>query len=52
MREVSWLNSTASALEWDQDTYMPPKALAHRAEQLSYLRGRAHRLFTAGPSAA
>ena len=47
MREVSWLNSTASALEWDQDTYMPPKALAHRAEQLSYLRGRAHRLFTA-----
>ena len=47
MQEVSWLSSTSSALEWDQDTYMPPKALAHRAEQLSYLHGRAHRLFTA-----
>ena len=47
MREVCWLNSSSSALEWDQDTYMPPKALAHRAEQLSYLRGRAHRLATA-----
>ena len=47
MREVSWLNSTSCALEWDQDTYMPPKALAHRAEQLACLRGRAHRLFTA-----
>jgi len=47
MREVSWLKSTSCALEWDQDTYMPPQALAFRAEQLAYLRGRAHRLFTA-----
>jgi len=47
MREVTGLKSTSCALEWDQDTYMPPQALAYRAEQLAYLRGRAHRLFAA-----
>ena len=34
-------------LYWDQQTFMPPKALEFRAEQLSYLGGRSHRLFTA-----
>lgn len=48
LREVTLLNSASSALEWDQNTYMPPKALAYRAEQLAYLGGRSHRLFTAG----
>ena len=48
LREVSLLNSTSCALEWDQNTYMPPGALAYRAEQLAYLGGRSHRLFTAG----
>jgi carboxypeptidase Taq len=48
MREVNLLNTTTSILEWDQDTYMPHAASAYRAEQLAYLGGRAHRLFTAG----
>ena len=46
MREVSLLNTISGALEWDQNTYMPPGALAYRAEQLACLGGRSHRLFT------
>jgi carboxypeptidase Taq len=48
LREVTLLNSANSVLVWDQNTYMPPKALAYRAEQLAYLSGRSHRLFTSG----
>src|SRR6202453_615228 len=46
-REVAGYNSTASVLGWDQETYMPPKAGAYRAEQLATLAGLAHRLGTA-----
>jgi len=46
-REISFLSSSASALGWDLETYMPPKALAFRAEQLAYLGSAAHRMFTA-----
>ena len=46
-REVAVFNSTASVLSWDQETYMPPKAGAYRAEQLSQLAGLAHRMGTA-----
>lgn len=45
-REIAILNSTASVLGWDQETYMPDKGLDHRALQLSYLSGRAHALHT------
>src|ERR1041385_3068976 len=46
-REISLLSSTAELLGWDEETYLPPKGLNHRAEQMAYLSGRAHRLFTA-----
>ncbi|MGC3958827.1 MAG: carboxypeptidase M32 [Verrucomicrobiota bacterium] len=46
-REISFLASSASALNWDVETYMPPKALKFRAEQLAYLGSEAHRIFTA-----
>jgi carboxypeptidase Taq len=46
-REIALLSSAGEALSWDEETYMPPKALSHRAEQMAYLSGRAHRLFTA-----
>jgi carboxypeptidase Taq len=46
-REVAIHNSTASLLAWDQETYMPPKAGAYRAEQLSQIAGLTHRLATA-----
>ena len=47
-REIALTACTANALTWDQETYMPPKALAFRAEQLAWLSGHAHRLFIAG----
>lgn len=45
-REVALLNSTASVLGWDQETYMPDRGLGHRARQLAYLTGKAHELAT------
>jgi carboxypeptidase Taq len=45
-REIAGYNSAASLLSWDQETYMPPKAGAYRAEQLSQLAGLAHSLGT------
>ena len=45
-REISLLASTNEVLSWDEETYLPTKALDHRAEQMAYLSGRAHRLFT------
>src|SRR5450631_1662805 len=45
-REIAGYNSAASLLAWDQETYMPPKAGAYRAEQLSQLAGLTHRLGT------
>ncbi len=44
--EISLLHSTTALLYWDQQTFMPPKALDFRAEQLGYFSGQAHRLFT------
>lgn len=44
--ELGLLESTASALGWDQETYMPPRALEHRAQQMGYLSGKGHELFT------
>ena len=45
-REVALLTSTESALSWDQETYMPAKALTFRASQMSWLSGKAHALAT------
>ena len=46
-RKIALHDSTASLLSWDEETYMPAKALDHRAEQMAWLSGEAHRLFTA-----
>ena len=45
-RKIALLDSTAGLLSWDQETGMPGKALDYRAEQLAWLNGEAHRLFT------
>jgi carboxypeptidase Taq len=45
-REIAVYNSTASVLSWDQETYMPAKAGAYRAEQLGQMAGLSHRLGT------
>lgn len=41
-REVQHLSHVASALHWDQETYMPPEALGERAEQLALIQGLIH----------
>ena len=46
-REASLLRSTGGVLGWDQETGMPQKAVAWRAEQMSHLSGLVHRLTTA-----
>jgi len=46
-REIAWVSDAGSLLSWDQETYMPAKALAYRAEQLAFLSGWSHRAFTA-----
>jgi carboxypeptidase Taq len=46
-REIAWVSGAGEMLTWDLETYMPPKALGFRAEQLAHLGGYTHRLFTA-----
>ncbi|HEY5752036.1 MAG TPA: carboxypeptidase M32 [Chthoniobacterales bacterium] len=46
-REISLLSNTANVLMWDQETYLPPKALDFRSDQLAYLSGQIHKLTTA-----
>src|SRR5262249_1561540 len=45
-REVYLIHSAAAVLTWDLETYIPPKAVPYRADQLSYLEAKAHMLFT------
>ncbi|MEO8616442.1 MAG: carboxypeptidase M32 [Luteolibacter sp.] len=45
-RELAVIRSSAAALDWDQETYLPNAAADHRAAQLSWLSSRAHELAT------
>jgi carboxypeptidase Taq len=44
--EVADLNAANGLLQWDQETYMPPKASPGRGQQLATLSALTHRLFT------
>src|SRR5215475_3198675 len=46
-KEAQLLRSTSATLEWDEQTYLPKKAVHYRADQLSYLASKAHLLGTA-----
>ena len=46
LRKVADIQNAAALLNWDQETYMPPKGAAFRAQQLSTLAGIAHELAT------
>ncbi|HYG35208.1 MAG TPA: carboxypeptidase M32 [Clostridia bacterium] len=46
-REIAMTAFASEALTWDLETYMPPKALGFRADQLAHFGGQTHRLFTA-----
>ena len=41
--EIQRINSAASVLSWDQETYMPAGGGAARADQIATLQGLAHR---------
>ncbi len=43
-REHAVIQSAGAALGWDQETFLPPVASAHRAAQMSWLASRAHEL--------
>ena len=45
--QIAFVSGAAELLSWDLETYMPPKGLGFRAEQLAYLGGQSHRLWTA-----
>jgi carboxypeptidase Taq len=47
-RELNLLAGARNVLSWDQETYLPKKGVAFRAEQLAYLGGKMHRLQTDG----
>ncbi|HCQ37990.1 MAG TPA: carboxypeptidase, partial [Verrucomicrobiales bacterium] len=45
-RERALISTTAAVLGWDQETFLPPKAVDYRARQLGWLSGKAHELAT------
>jgi carboxypeptidase Taq len=45
--EVADLNSAAALLQWDLETYMPPKGAMARGHQIATVCALEHRLFTA-----
>lgn len=45
-REVNLIHSTSSLLQWDQEIMLSPLGAEYRAEQLAYLSGHSHRLWT------
>lgn len=47
LREAAVLNSCASLLGWDEQTYLPRAGADHRAEQLAMLAGLTHERSTA-----
>jgi carboxypeptidase Taq len=46
-KEIALVDSAAALLNWDEETYMPRKALQFRAGQLAFFSGWSHRQFTA-----
>ncbi|MFB6258906.1 MAG: carboxypeptidase M32 [Flavobacteriales bacterium] len=47
MQRIADVQNAAALLMWDQETYMPAKGAAFRAQQLAALSGIAHDQFTA-----
>lgn len=46
VREIAAITSSASVLGWDQETFLPPAGIHHRARQISLLESRAHGMAT------
>lgn len=46
LQQIADVKYATAVLQWDQETYMPPKGAAFRARQTATLSEWAHRLFT------
>jgi carboxypeptidase Taq len=46
LKEIFLLHSATSIINWDMETYMPPKGIGLRSEQLSQLYKMLHRMVT------
>lgn len=46
MQKAADIGHAAAVLEWDQETYMPPKGAEHRGRQLATLASQAHDILT------
>jgi carboxypeptidase Taq len=44
--DIYLIRSTHSVISWDEQTHLPPKGTAHRAEQSAFLAKMAHERFT------
>ncbi len=44
-RDISLVHGASHVLNWDQETYMPPKGVEHRSRILAHLSGHAHECF-------
>ncbi|MCW3119553.1 MAG: carboxypeptidase [Chitinophagaceae bacterium] len=48
MNRVADIKYASAVLQWDQETYLPPKSAAMRGQQIATLSELAHELFTDG----
>src|SRR3954465_6071655 len=46
MRMIADVRSASAVLQWDQETYLPPKGAQFRGQQISTLSEISHRLFS------
>ncbi|BDG03659.1 carboxypeptidase M32 [Anaeromyxobacter oryzae] len=51
MAEIRALSGASALLQWDQETYMPPKGSGARGDQLAAIQGAQHERLTAPPVA-
>ena len=47
MQRIADIRHASAVLQWDQETYLPPKGAQHRGQQISTLSELAHQLFSA-----
>src|SRR3954464_16098777 len=47
MQQIADLKYASAVLQWDQETYLPPKGNEFRGRQIATLHEMAHQLFTA-----
>src|SRR5437763_1023293 len=46
MRMIADVRSASAVLQWDQETYLPPRGALFRGQQISTLSEISHRLFS------